>query len=99
MGVNELDQLIRLTLEDPTVLGFQIRGEDLIELDGDGPLMKAVQRRPHHALPTRADLFQQPVQLEGGARMEVVQLDRYRHGHESVGNEEICCRALAWERL
>src|SRR5271157_5126164 len=69
--------------------------------------MEAVQGGPHHALPARADLFEQLVLVERGARVKIVQPDRFGGGHESVGSIKghgsLSTRQLlgrsAWRRL
>lgn len=71
VGMPELDQPVHLAGKVLNVLVFQICEGDFIKLDGDDQLVEVIQCGPDLPLPAQADLFQQLVLLEGGARVDV----------------------------
>src|SRR5271157_6435959 len=64
--------------------------------------MEAVQGGPHHALPARADLFEQLVLVERGARVKIVQPDRFGGGHDQLDPSKVMALSQlgsCWEGL
>jgi len=84
--MGEVDKLIGLARE----LGFTflplLRVADLVEFDGDDPVVRRVQRGPDQPLPAESDLFEQSVLQELVARVEIAQSDglRFRHVANSL---------------